>query len=133
VVALDARRSWFRYHRLFADLLRSELRHTEPAELATLHGAAADWLAEHGFLVEAVRHAQAARDWERAGRLLADHWLDGTLNGQAAAAHQLLTSFPADAITANAELTSARPRPASCASCRPACPRGRSPASFMCR
>ena len=105
VVALDTRRSWFRYHRLFADLLESELRHTEPAELAALHGTAADWFAEHGFPVEAIHHAQAAHDWERAGRLLADHWLDITLNGQAATAHQLLTSFPADAVTANAELT----------------------------
>ena len=104
VVALDARRCWFRYHPLFADLLELELRHTEPAELATLHGTAADWFAEHGFPVEAVRHAQAAQDWERAGRLLADHWLDITLNGQAATTHQLVTSFPADAVTANAEL-----------------------------
>jgi LuxR family transcriptional regulator, maltose regulon positive regulatory protein len=105
VVALDARRSWFRYHRLFADLLELELRHTEPAELATLHGTAADWFAEHRLPAEAVRHAQAAQDWERAGRLLADHWLDVTLNGQAATAHRLITSFPADAVTANAELT----------------------------
>jgi LuxR family transcriptional regulator, maltose regulon positive regulatory protein len=57
VVALDARRSWLRYHRLFADVLQSELRHTESAELATLHGTAADWFAEHGLPVEAVRHA----------------------------------------------------------------------------
>jgi LuxR family maltose regulon positive regulatory protein len=105
VVALDARRSWFRYHPLFADLLELELRHTEPAELATLHGRAADWFAEHGFPVEAVRHAQAARDWERAGRLLADHWLEVTLNGQGVTVHQLITSFPADAAAANAELT----------------------------
>jgi LuxR family transcriptional regulator, maltose regulon positive regulatory protein len=105
VVAVDARRSWFRYHRLFADLLELELRRTEPAELAALHGTAADWFAEHGFPVEAVRHAQAVQDWERAGRLLADHWLDVVLGGQAATAHQLVTSFPADAVTANAELT----------------------------
>jgi LuxR family transcriptional regulator, maltose regulon positive regulatory protein len=105
VVALDARRSWFRYHPLFADLLELELRHTEPAELAALHGTAADWFAEHGFLAEAVRHAQAVQDWDRAGRLLADHWLDATLNGDAATAYQLVTSFPADAVTANAELT----------------------------
>src|SRR5580692_4034245 len=104
VVAVDARRSWFRYHRLFADLLELELRQTEPAELAALHAAAAGWFAEHGFPVEAVRHAQAAQDWERAGRLLADHWLDLTMGGQAATAHQLIAAFPADAVTANAEL-----------------------------
>jgi LuxR family maltose regulon positive regulatory protein len=105
VVALDARRSWFRYHRLFADLLELELRHSESAELAALHGTAADWFAEHGFPVEAIHHAQAAQDWERASRLLADHWLDRTLNGQAATAYQLVTSFPPDAVTANPELT----------------------------
>jgi LuxR family maltose regulon positive regulatory protein len=105
VVALDARRSWFRYHRLFADLLQSELRDTEPAELAALHGTAAGWFAEHGFGVEAVRHAQAAQDWERAGRLLTDYWLDVTLAGQAATVHQLVTAFPADTVTGNAELT----------------------------
>jgi len=105
VVALDARRSWFRYHRLFADLLELELWHTEAAELAALHGTAAGWFAEHGFGAEAIHHAQAAQDWERAGCLLAGHWLGITLAGQAAAVHQLVTSFPADAVTANAELT----------------------------
>jgi LuxR family maltose regulon positive regulatory protein len=105
VVAMDARRSWFRYHRLFADLLQSELRDTDPAELAALHGTAAGWFAEHGFGVEAVRHAQAARDWERAGRLLPGFWLDVTLAGQAATVHELVTAFPADAVTGNAELT----------------------------
>jgi LuxR family transcriptional regulator, maltose regulon positive regulatory protein len=105
VVALDAQRSWFRYHRLFADLLKLELRHTEPTELAALHGTAADWFAEHGFPVEAIRHAQATQDWDRAGRLLADHWLEISLNGQAATVYQLVTSFPADAVTAHPELT----------------------------
>src|SRR5258706_3826543 len=66
VVALDARRSWFRYHPLFADLLQLELRRAEPAELATLHGAAAGWFAAHGYPVEAIRHAQAAQDWSLA-------------------------------------------------------------------
>jgi len=62
VVALDGRRSWFRYHRLFADLLQLELRRTEPDARAALHGAAAGWLAGHGHPVEAVRQAQAAED-----------------------------------------------------------------------
>ena len=57
VVSLDAARSWFRYHHLFADLLQLELRRTEPGEVTELHALAAGWLAEHGFAVEAVRHA----------------------------------------------------------------------------
>ena len=105
VVALDARRSWFRYHQLFADLLQRELRRTSPDELAALHGATARWYGGHGLPTEAVRHAQAALDWDLAARLLFDHWLDLVLGGQGATAHQLLTSFPADVVAADAELT----------------------------
>jgi len=104
VVSLDAARSWFRYHRLFAGLLRLELRRTEPDEVAALHELAAGWLAEHGFGVEAVRHAQAARDWRLAARLLADHWPGLYLDGQAATVHELLAGFPAGALAADAEL-----------------------------
>ncbi len=62
VIAVDARRSWFRYHTLFADLLRLELRRTEPAELSALLCAAARWFVERGYPVDAIRHAQAALD-----------------------------------------------------------------------
>jgi LuxR family maltose regulon positive regulatory protein len=104
VVSLDAARSWFRYHRLFADLLQLELRRTEPGEVAALHGTAAGWFAERGFGVEAIRHAQAAQDWGRAARLLADHWPSLHLDGQATTVHALLAGFPAEARAADVEL-----------------------------
>jgi LuxR family maltose regulon positive regulatory protein len=104
VVSLDAARSWFRYHHLFAGLLQLELRHTEPGQVAALHELAAGWLAGHGYPVEAIRHAQAARDWGLAARLLADHWPGLYLDGQAATVHALLTGFPAGAVAADAEL-----------------------------
>jgi LuxR family transcriptional regulator, maltose regulon positive regulatory protein len=104
VVALDARRSWFRYHHLFADLLQLELRRTEPGEVAALHELAAAWFAGHGHAVEAIRHAQGARDWGLAARLLADHWPGLQLGGQAATVHVLLAGFPAEARAADAEL-----------------------------
>jgi LuxR family transcriptional regulator, maltose regulon positive regulatory protein len=104
VAALDAQRSWFRYHRLFADLLQLELRGSTPAELPALHAAAAGWFADHGYLVEAVRHAQAAQDWGLAARLLSDHWVGFGLNGLGATAHELLARFPAGVIAADAEL-----------------------------
>ena len=104
VVALDAGRSWFRYHHLFADLLQLELRRTAPDEVTVLHAVAADWLAGHGYPVEAVRHAQAAQDWELAARLLAGHWPALHLDGQAAAVHELLAGFPAETRAADAEL-----------------------------
>ena len=104
VVSLDAARSWFRYHRLFADLLRLELRRAAPGEVAGLHAAAAGWLADRGFAVEAIRHAQAAGDWEMAVRLLAGHWPGLLLDGQAGTAHELLAGFPARVAAADAEL-----------------------------
>jgi LuxR family transcriptional regulator, maltose regulon positive regulatory protein len=104
VVALDGARSWFRYHHLFADLLQLELRRAEPAEVAALHRAAAGWFAGHGDSVEAIRHAQAARDWRLASRLLADHWPGLYLGGQIATVHALMAGFPAGASTADAEL-----------------------------
>jgi LuxR family transcriptional regulator, maltose regulon positive regulatory protein len=104
VVALDVARSWFRYHRLFADLLQLELRRTASDEIAALHHTAAQWYAGHAYPVEAIWHAQAAQDWVLAGRLLADHWPGLQLDGQAATVHALLGRFPAEARTADAEL-----------------------------
>jgi LuxR family transcriptional regulator, maltose regulon positive regulatory protein len=105
VVALDAQRSWFRYHPLFADLLQLELLDTAADEVTGLHATAAGWFAEHGFAVEAVRHAQAAHDWGLAARLLFDHWFGLLLDGQAATADELLAGFPVGMIAADAELT----------------------------
>ena len=104
VVSLDARRSWFRYHQLFADLLQLELRGSAAAELPALHEAAAGWYSGHGYPVEATRHAQAARNWALAARLLSDHWIGLGLAGLGGTAHELLARFPADVITADAEL-----------------------------
>ena len=105
VASLDARRSWFRYHHLFADLLQLELRSSAPEELPGLHRAAAAWSAGHGYPVEAVRHAQAARDWGLAYRLLSDQWF-GLVLGPGGR-HPCATSSPDspdDVIVAEAEL-----------------------------
>ena len=108
VTALDTRRSWFRYHQLFADLLQLELRGSIPAELPALHAAAAVWYDGHGHLVEAVRHAQAAGDWDLAARVLSDHWVGFGLNGLGVTAHELLARFPAEVIAGDAELAARR-------------------------
>ena len=104
VMSLDAARSWFRYHRLFAGMLQLELRRTAPGEVTTLHQVAAEWYERHGFPVEAIRHAQGAQDWGLAARLLADCWPGLHLGGQAATTHELLSGFPAGARAADAEL-----------------------------
>ncbi|MGH9171692.1 MAG: AAA family ATPase, partial [Acidimicrobiales bacterium] len=104
VVSLDAGRTWFRYHQLFADLLQLELRRAVPNEVARLHLAAARWFAGHRFAVEAVRHAQAGKDWDFAVRLLADHWPALHLDGRAATVHELVAAFPPGLPAADAEL-----------------------------
>jgi LuxR family maltose regulon positive regulatory protein len=104
VVPLDAARYWFRYHQMFADLLQLELRRTAPGEVAALHQAAAGWFAEHRFPVDAIRHAQAARDWTLATRLLTDHWPGLHLDGQDATTHELLAGFPLSVRLADAQL-----------------------------
>jgi LuxR family transcriptional regulator, maltose regulon positive regulatory protein len=97
VVSLDPDRTWFRYHHLFAGLLRLVLRRTQAAEIPTLHRLAARWFAEHAQPADAVRHLQATGDWTEAARLLADHSLSMTLDGQAGTVAALLRSFPAGA------------------------------------
>jgi LuxR family transcriptional regulator, maltose regulon positive regulatory protein len=104
VISLDGSRSWFRYHQMFAALLRLELRRAASDEVAALHRMAADWLAEHGYVVDAIRHAQAAGDWDLAAGLLAGHWPGLHLDGQAATAHELLTGFPPSVRAADAGL-----------------------------
>jgi LuxR family transcriptional regulator, maltose regulon positive regulatory protein len=104
VVSLDAHKSWFRYHPLFADMLQLELRRTEPGERDALHGAAARWLADHGYPVEAVRQAQTAKDWELGTRLLSDNWLDLYLSGRGATLTELLAGFPSRVVAASPEL-----------------------------
>ena len=97
VESLNPERTWFRYHRLFADLLRLELRRTRPEEIPTLHRRAAGWFTQHGQVAEAIRHTQAAGDWPEAARLLADHSFSLTLDGQAETMQALLRAFPAGA------------------------------------
>jgi LuxR family transcriptional regulator, maltose regulon positive regulatory protein len=94
VVSLNPQRTWFRYHHLFADLLRLELRRRRPEEVPTLHRRAAEWFTQHGEVDEAIRHTQAAGDWADAARLLADHSFSLTLDGKAQTIQALLRAFP---------------------------------------
>ncbi len=94
VVSLDPERTWFRYHHLFADLLRLELRRTLAEEAPALHLRAAGWFTRQGQFVDAIRHTQAAGDWPGAARLLADHSFSMSLDGQTQTIEALLQAFP---------------------------------------
>ena len=108
VVSLDPQRTWFRYHQLLGDFLRLELRRRSADQVPDLHRRAARWLADHGEVVEAVRHMLAAGDWPDAARLLSDHLFSLTLDGQEGTVAALLQSFPAGASADHPELALAR-------------------------
>src|SRR6516164_3270253 len=104
VVSLDAERTWFRYHHLFADLLRLELRRRFAGEVPDLHRKAARWLADRGEVVEAVRHTLAAGDWPDAARLVGDHSFRWVLDGQAGTIDAVLQAFPEGAAADHPDL-----------------------------
>jgi LuxR family maltose regulon positive regulatory protein len=70
LVPLDDRRRWYRYHHLFADVLRARLRDEQPGQVPGLHRRASEWHGQNGELSEAVGHALAAGDFERAAGLV---------------------------------------------------------------
>ena len=70
VVPLDTERSWYRYHHLFADVLRARLLAEHPEQVPELHERASVWFAARGIVAEAVRHALAAEDFDRARYLM---------------------------------------------------------------
>jgi len=70
LVPLDANRTWYRYHHLFRDVLRARLGAERPEQLPALHQAASAWYAAHDLTPDAVRHALAAADYDRAAYLI---------------------------------------------------------------
>ena len=70
VVPLDDHRQWFRYHHLFADVLRSRLVAQGPEPAAVLHRLASEWYEQDGNFDDAIRHALEARDFPRAARMI---------------------------------------------------------------
>jgi LuxR family maltose regulon positive regulatory protein len=70
IIPLDDQREWFRYHRLFADLLRRRLQHAHRYLLTELHRRASQWFEQNRYLEEAVEHALLAKDMPRAADLV---------------------------------------------------------------
>ncbi|MBI9046269.1 MAG: hypothetical protein JEZ06_17375 [Anaerolineaceae bacterium] len=70
IVPLDDERRWYRYHHLFADLLRQRFKQTKPVQQSELHRRASLWYAQQGFRVEGIDHALYCADYERAIELI---------------------------------------------------------------
>ncbi len=119
---LPAGSGWYRYHALFADVLRLKLRHESPDLVPELHRRAAGWYRRNGLLTQAVRHAAAAGDWQLAARIVVGELAVGQLT-ETGGDHSLADEFtrmrPAQAWTTPepllvaAALALAEDRPAS--------------------
>jgi LuxR family maltose regulon positive regulatory protein len=105
LVPLDATREWYRYHRLFGDLLAHRLRLEHEHELPELHRRASRWYADHSFAADAVRHALAAGDWESASVLIVSG-LSGALlsRGEVLTVRRWCQAFPEEELYARPQL-----------------------------
>ncbi len=74
LVPLDGKRQWYRYHHLFAELLRHEMRVDQPSQEADVHRRAAAWLLGEGHQSEAITHLLRAEDYSTASDLIAESW-----------------------------------------------------------
>jgi len=110
LVPLDEVRGWWRYHHLFADLLRARLQQQRPGRVADLHRAAAGWSEEHGFADDAVRHALAAGDTAWAARLVERHADAFLLRSEGATLQRWLAALPAGPVGSRPRLLLAQAR-----------------------
>ena len=108
VTALDTGRQWFRYHRLFGELLRHELTLAEPHAVTALHQRAATWFQDNGAITDAVEHHVAAGNIEAAAKLVIAHWNDWFNRGRLAAVTTWLDQLPSARVRTDHRLCAAR-------------------------
>jgi LuxR family transcriptional regulator, maltose regulon positive regulatory protein len=101
---LDEHGIWHRYHPLFAELLRAELRSHLPGEVDGLHRRAAIWLAAHDRDAAALRHAATGRAWDLAAELVTARWIHLLIEGEMSALQPIVEAMPRERVEASAEL-----------------------------
>ena len=105
LIPLDEVRGWWRYHHLFADLLRARLQEEQPGRVPQLHRNAAAWYAEHGLADDAIGHAAAAGETAWAARIIEQHFdLVYNIRGEAATIHRWLSVLPAEVVRSRPRL-----------------------------
>jgi len=105
LVPLDGQRRWWRFHHLFADLLRARLQQADPARVAELHRAAAAWCEAHELGDDAIRHALAAGDPHWAARLIERHLEEQILRrSEGATLARWLAALPAEVLRSRPRL-----------------------------
>jgi len=104
LVPLDDTRTWYRYHHLFAQMLRSELARRHPDLVAVLHRRASAWYRDRGLISDAIEHATSAGDYADAAELISTHWLEVGRWGQEATLRRWLQAFEPDELRRHPEL-----------------------------
>jgi LuxR family transcriptional regulator, maltose regulon positive regulatory protein len=107
LVPLDRTRDWYRYHHLFGELLRHELQRTDPESVPELHRRAHEWFRAEGLVPEAIQHATAAGEVDRARELIALHWNDAFNQGRLDTVAGWLEALPQEAVRADHRLCEA--------------------------
>jgi LuxR family transcriptional regulator, maltose regulon positive regulatory protein len=108
LVPLDEHREWYRYHHLFAELLRHELGRREPGSVARLHRLAADWLMDAGLISEAVRQMVAGGDVDGVAEVVVSHWLALVGSGEKGTLAEWLAAIPDERVHSDGALCVAR-------------------------
>lgn len=94
VIPIDNMRQWYRYHHLFADVLRAHARVEQRERLPALHRRAAAWFEAQGMVAEAIEQARAASDHETVARLLAANFDEFERSGRYASVSRWAASLP---------------------------------------
>lgn len=105
LIPLDDQRQWFRYHHLFADVLKAHLVEAHPEQVSSLHQRASAWYEQNGYPSDAIRHALAAQDYDRAANLIERVWLAMDLSYQSATWLGWAKALPDDLIRARPVLS----------------------------
>jgi LuxR family transcriptional regulator, maltose regulon positive regulatory protein len=108
LVPLDSRREWYRYHHLFGELLRHELRQAFPEREPDAHRRAAAWWLERGAVSEAIHHTIQAGDVSQAVELVALWWLPVNSSGGLHTVQQWLDALPSEVVERDSRLCVAR-------------------------
>ena len=85
VIPLDDQRQWYRYHHLFAEVLRTHLQEAQPERVSEYHRRASEWYEQNDLPADAIRHALAGEDFARAANLIERVWLAMDISYQSAA------------------------------------------------
>jgi LuxR family maltose regulon positive regulatory protein len=104
LLPLDDRGEWYRFHHLFAQLLRVELEHRQPGLTPTLHRRAYAWHRDQGYVSEAIEHAVEAGAFDEAGDLIATEWVECVHVHRYATVLAWLQRFPSELLTGDARL-----------------------------